>query len=478
MSWQSKIYHKYRLDEPVAKIISDFTGLLLSKTFLEYLNEEHKTFAVVNSVSDIMKSLSQGDIIILANQLDIPTFIRNKNDVIYFRHSDIPVNGDKMLLENHSTDKKISLLEYIGKENPHIILSENNVDELLKNASKQKSLRQLSNIYNQITSVFASEISLNKVKEIGLLWAELQHQSYLLNNSDYLNISIKIDEYCNPYFESGKWQEAFFTTPSNPGVVSQITSNIKQNQSHKNALLCFDCMGLPEWLLLKEYLAPLNLQFEESSIFTLVPSITSIARSAIYAGSYEVYDKPNPGQYTEEKDLKATFGSKSTAYLKEKDYTSSDILIGYNTVSILFNFFDDLSHATHLQVSNLNKFGYYNAVKDYLKNSKVLEILEGLLKMDYSITICSDHGSTIAIGNGKKIDKYLHDKFAKRGTIINKDSSELINYKKISIPFINNKLVVLPDNREMFANKDQYEINHGGITIDEMLVPFIKISKG
>jgi hypothetical protein len=477
MSWQSKIYHKYRLDEPVAKIISDFTGLLLSASFLEYLSAEHKSFAIANSVSEVMKSLPTVDVVILGNKLDIPSFISNKNDVYCFRLSDIPVNGDKNQLESYSLDELIALLDYIDAKQPHIILSESNQRELLQESRKVVALKKLEEIQGKIIQLIEKELSIGNVKDIGINWSELQYQSYLLGNSDFLNISAKIDEYCFPYFEKEKWQEAFYAPPSNPGVVSQITSNIKQNKSKKNALLCFDCMGLPEWLLLKEYLSPLKLNFEESAIFSLVPSITSIARSAIYAGTYEVYDKHNPGQYTEEKDFKLFFNEKDTAYITEKDYTSSDVLIGFNTVSILFNFIDDLSHSAHLQESNLNKFGYYNAIKDYLKNSNVLGIFKDLLDLGYAITICSDHGSTIAVGNGKKIDKYLHDKFAKRGTIIDKDSSDLVSHKKINIPFINNKLVVLPEKREMFASKGKYEINHGGITIDEMLVPFVKIKK-
>ncbi|HPR33284.1 MAG TPA: PglZ domain-containing protein [Prolixibacteraceae bacterium] len=477
MSWQSKIYYKYRLDEPVAKIISDDTGLLLSEPFLQYLTEEQKTFAVANSVSELMKSLSEPGIVILANQLNIPAFISNKNDVFYFRYPDIPVNGDKKLLEDLSIDELIALLDFVDAEQPHVILSIINLMDFLEKANNRTSLTHLDKLYTEISSITESPVNASELKKIGLRWAELQYQSYLLNNSDYLNGYARIDEYSNPYFESGNWQEAFFSPPANPGVVSQITSNLKQGKNQKNALLCFDCMGLPEWLLLKEYLSPLQLNFQESVLFSLIPSITSIARTAIYAGTWEVYEKSNPGQYTEEKDFKAFFGADDTLYLKEKEYTSSDVLIGFNAVSIIFNFFDDLSHSAHLQESNLNKFGYYNSVKDYLKNSKVLDIFKDLLQLGYAITICSDHGSTIAVGSGEKIDKYLHDKFAKRGTIIDKDSSDLISHKKISIPFIDNKLVVLPENREMFANKGQYEINHGGITIDEMLVPFVKISK-
>ena len=37
--------------------------------------------------------------------------------------------------------------------------------------------------------------------------------------------------------------------------------------------------------------------------------------------------------------------------------------------------------------------------------------------------------------------------------------------------------MVIPENREMFAGKNKYEINHGGISIDEMVVPFVKLVK-
>ena len=36
---------------------------------------------------------------------------------------------------------------------------------------------------------------------------------------------------------------------------------------------------------------------------------------------------------------------------------------------------------------------------------------------------------------------------------------------------------LLHDKRTMFANKNQIEINHGGITVEEMVVPFIKIKQ-
>ncbi len=477
MSWQSKIYYKYRLDEPVVKIVSDFTGLLISESFLSFLISKHKSYVIINAASEIIKELSKVEIVILGHKLSIPKFIKDKNEVFEFNYTDIPVNGTQKLLSKLPINDLIALLDYIDSEDIHTGITENNLSDLINKAGKKAARQVLLSLTNSIVQQFEAELSWNSILIIAHKWAQLQYQSYLLQDNSYLKISEQIDNYCNPYFESSKWEEIFYAPPSNPRTVDKIPGKIKQDKHKKSALLCFDCMGLPEWVLLKEHLKSLNLTFVESAICSLIPSITSIARSAIYSGTYNVYDKKNPGQYTEEKDFKALFGEGSTAYLKESDYNSKDVLIGYDTVSILFNFFDDLSHSTHIQPSNVSKFGYFNNVVEYLKNSNVLKIVTDLIEEEYTVYICSDHGSTIAKGNGNKIDKYLHDKFAKRGTVINKESSELVEYKKINIPFIDDKLVVIPDSREMFATKDQYEINHGGISIDEMLVPFIKISK-
>jgi len=35
--------------------------------------------------------------------------------------------------------------------------------------------------------------------------------------------------------------------------------------------------------------------------------------------------------------------------------------------------------------------------------------------------------------------------------------------------------MILPEGREMFAYKGKLEINHGGITVEEMVVPYIKV---
>jgi len=272
-------------------------------------------------------------------------------------------------------------------------------------------------------------------------------------------------------------QVSFASTQKNPKSVNKILANIKSDDPEKTALICFDCMGYAEWYLLQEYLSNNGLSFTDTALFTMLPSVTCISRSAIFHGSRDVFNIKSPGMSDEAKAFKEYFTGKETKYFTEKDPITDDSLLGYDCISILYNFFDDLCHSTKFPPNEAGKQLYFDAVRAYLKKSLVSQTLQTLRSDGFTIYICSDHGSVVAFGNGKKFDKYLIDSFAKRAIIIPAEASSLIDYTKIKIPFIDDKLIALPEGRTMFANKNQIEINHGGITVEEMVVPFIKIKQ-
>jgi hypothetical protein len=68
-----------------------------------------------------------------------------------------------------------------------------------------------------------------------------------------------------------------------------------------------------------------------------------------------------------------------------------------------------------------------------------MQTLQTLQGNDFTIYICSDHGSVVAVGNGQKLDKYLIDNFAKRAVIVPAASAGLIEQTKIKIPFVEGK---------------------------------------
>lgn len=204
-----------------------------------------------------------------------------------------------------------------------------------------------------------------------------------------------------------------------------------------------------------------------------MPSVTKFARTAIFHGSKDVYSIASPGRSDEAKAFASFYNDKHTKYFTEVDEINSDTLIGYDFVSILYSFFDDLSHSTQFPPKERSKALYFKAINAYLGKTTIAATLQHLLANNFAIYICSDHGSIVSYGNGQRLEKYLVDSFAKRAVIIPKASASLVANEKINVPFQDDILIALPEGRSMFANRNQIEINHGGITVEEMVVPFI-----
>jgi len=480
VSWQFRIFTQINFGEKSHKIISDNTGVLSFPSFSSFLSDNQVSFFITDSVPDMLSITSKNEILVIITGLvDLPDFITNKYEHRYFTYSDIPLNGQlQSLLGNQSVKTIIQLLDYCYKNHPHIVLTQANLPDLLLKSIQNAGLIQIEEIISQINLVLTKEPEYKAVLLLGKLLGELIYLSHKHNCSNYLNLIPVIDNYSEKFVLTKKMNDAFFASRSDaPVTVDKILHNIKSEKKDKSALLCFDCMGWAEWFLLKDFLQEMNLSFVESELFALLPTVTSISRSAIFQGSTDVYNIKTPGKAYEEKTFASFFSEKETRFFNSSESITDDSLLGYDCISILFTFIDDIAHAAQIPANVLEKLLYFDAINSYLKNSNLKQVIESLLQNGFALYFCSDHGSVVATGNGQRIEKYLIDHFAKRACLIPTTSSELTELRKVNIPFVSDKVIVLPKGREMFTYKGKQEINHGGITVEEMVVPYIKINK-
>jgi len=478
VSWQFRIYTLLNLSEKSHKIISDHTGLLSAPAFTSFLTENKVSFSITDNLPDMLAITGKKEILLIVTGLiNLPLFLTNKYEHKHFTFADIPLNGQlQPLFTNHSANTLIHLLNYCFEKDPHIVLTQQNLPELLIKSAHNAGIIQIEELINRIKVVLSKDPDFKSVLQSGKLYGELVYLSYKYNSIEFIALIPAIDEYSENFVFSGKMEEAFFASiPDMPVTVDRILQNIKSEKQQKTALICFDCMGWAEWFLLKDFLADMNLPFDESKLFALLPTVTSISRSAIFKGSADVYNIKSPGKANEEKTFVEFFSQKYTKYFNGNEYFTDESLLGYNCISILYTFFDDIAHSAQIPANGLEKLLYFDAINSYLKNSDLKQVINSLLQNGFALYICSDHGSVVATGNGKRIEKYLIDNFAKRACIIPATSSELTELRKVNIPFVSDKIMVLPEGREMFTYKGKQEVNHGGITLEEMVVPYIKV---
>jgi hypothetical protein len=481
MQWQLAIHIKLNLDANTPKVITDHTGILTSSSFLTWLSERKTSYAIATSTADLMAFTAQMDLLnIITPKSDIPAFITNKWTHKTFSWSDVPFNGNAhMALKNLSGEQLSNLLDAIYEADRHQVINETDIPKWLEIASNRTSQRKIESLQKAIQTAISEPTTIESIFTVGKYWGELIYLNYQTKSKQNKELQTEIDLWSQAFFFANGMEKVMFaSTPKSPKSVDRILPNIKTSQNDKIALICFDCMGWAEWLLLKDYLKDEAITFQEDTLLAMLPSVTAISRSAIFQGSRDVYNLKSPGRATEAKSFTAFFENKHTKYFTDKDEITSDALLGYDAVSVLFTFYDDLGHSTHFAPHEDSKEPYFDAVWRYLEKSTVKDDIKTLLQNGYSIFICSDHGSVVAVGNGQKLEKYLMDSFAKRAAIVPSDAVSHIKQQTLKIPFVDDKVLALPEERTMYANMGTIEVNHGGITLEEMVVPYIKISNG
>ena len=479
MLWQDAIHTALSLDNGQPKVISDHTGVLLNDSFSSYLQEHSISFQLCQTVADMLPLSNQSEPQIILTTIEkVPAFICNDRDCKSFYYKDLPINGDAYkALNQYTTEQVIQLLEVVYHSDRHTPINQSHIDTLLAKANRIQAEKQFNALLQQLNQLTTEEPSINALVKASAVIGQLNYLSYAHGTAIEQDVYENVDNWSKPFFVQNGMEQIFYaSTPKRPISVDKIVPHLKANKHEKVALLCLDCMGFTEWNLLKAHLELDEADIDQKAVFAMMPSVTSISRMAIYEGKREVYNHKAPGRPAEAKALANNFTPQHTTYLTESDTITADKLLGYDVVSILYNFFDELAHAVQFPPGVEDKTPYLNAAKDYLQKSSIKQDIQLLKEEGYAVYLCSDHGSIVAKGNGKRIEKYLIDGFAKRAVIIQADNSELLDMEQNNIPFENDKKVVLPEGRTMFTNKDKIEVNHGGITLEEMIVPFIKLN--
>ncbi|MCD4811506.1 PglZ domain-containing protein [bacterium] len=475
MSWQRTVYNRLKIRKNQKRIILDKTGVLLHESFLEYLETKEINFVISNSLQEILVMAGFNNFgILLSLYRELPTSLSNKIDVIVYDYGLMSIDIEYPLAQSLNTNDLISLLCFYNDSGKTNLITETNIQNELIASKRHQNQIVCANLKDKIFTLSQSTINYDEILEMGKLLGEYVYLCYEIKIDPDDMLLKTIDEKTENAVLNGCLKHSFHEFSNNLKTVDKIRSHIKQKNKSKIALICFDGMGVAEWKLLEKYLSALGFNFSEKYLFALIPTVTSISRSAIYYGTYEsVYFL---GSINEEKQFNDYFKNRFCRFYREGEIKNENSVLGVDIVSVIYNFFDELAHDTKLPPGEQTKTIYFKNVLSYLEKSRIKDELLLLKKLGYSIFFCSDHGSVVAQGNGQKIDKYLIEQSCKRATLMSK--SELANSydaNQYEIPFITDKIALLAKGRTMFASKKETKISHGGITLDELIVPFVEI---
>lgn len=280
-------------------------------------------------------------------------------------------------------------------------------------------------------------------------------------------------------------------------------------------LIVIDNLRYDQWKAFEGTVSNYYKKNNESAFFSILPTATQYARNAIFSGlmplemeklypDFWKNDTDEGGKNLHEEDFLAEQIRRLGLSLKWEYHKISNLRSGKQLAQnfksqknndltvVVYNFVDMLSHSkTEMEVVKelaSNDKAYRSLTYSWFKNSPLLEIIQQAQQLGFKLIITTDHG-TINVKNASKVvgDKEtslnLRYKTGRSLSFDEKDVMAVKNPKEINLPAINmSNSFIFAKNDLFFAYPNNYNhyvsyyrntYQHGGISLEEMIIPFI-----
>ena len=258
------------------------------------------------------------------------------------------------------------------------------------------------------------------------------------------------------------------------------------------ALLVFDGLALDQWFQIREHLTSRLPGFsaEEGGCFAWLPTLTSVSRQALFSG-LKPREFPNSIETTsQEPALWARFweenGLRKPEIFFQKGLKRAEQLAELNdavsrpatkVAGIVVDMIDEIVHG-----AMLGKRGVAGQIDAWCETGFVEKLFLLLAEQGYQIYLAADHGNVDAEGIGRLSQGVVSELRGERVRTYRSEPlaasvpSEIDTFRFDSSGLPPDFLPVYAGTRGAFVPKGDQIVAHGGISVEELIVPFIKIN--
>jgi hypothetical protein len=265
------------------------------------------------------------------------------------------------------------------------------------------------------------------------------------------------------------------------------------SQNEKIALVVFDGLAIDQWVQIRESLVKASdkFMFNERTCFAWLPTLTSVSRQALFSGL-------RPREFPD--DIEST--SKEPTYWKRfwqdqglspnsvyyrKSIKRNDDLpelkeaLSNPAIKVAGLVVDTVDEIIHGAV--LGKQGVATQIANWCESGFVTRLFQYLLEQDYQVYLTADHGNAEATGvgrinqgvsadlKGERVRTYRNETMIAEAATANPDTL------RVNVPGLPSDFIPLfARGRGAFVPKGDQVVVHGGMSLEELIVPFVKVS--
>jgi CheY-like chemotaxis protein len=279
-----------------------------------------------------------------------------------------------------------------------------------------------------------------------------------------------------------------------------------------------DNLRYDQWKAIQPIFAESFRIQEEDTFYSILPTATQYARNAIFAGMLPVdIEKRFPVQWkNDDEEGGKNLHEEEFLAAQLKQAGKSDIKFSYTKITnnndgqklvdnvhnllqndlnvIVYNFVDMLSHArTEMEVLKElagDEVSYRSITQSWFEHSPLHQALKKIADKKITVIVGTDHGS-VRVKNPARVigDKQTTANLRyKHGRNLNYDAKDVLAFKDpreaaLPVPNVNSSYIFAkgdtflcyPNNYNHFVHYYRNTFQHGGISLEEMIVPVIRM---
>ena len=333
--------------------------------------------------------------------------------------------------------------------------------------------------------------------EASALWHRLDASGQAVLAPQYQTLQADVDRSFAAWLD--KRYSGLHSQPPTPPVMLHhvpraMARALEDGKTRKVALVVVDGMALDQWLILRQSLTAKlpHLAIQDDAVFAWVPTLTSVSRQAVFSGKPPVQFGKHIGTISKEASQWAQFWADQGYTGRQVDYrkglgeigdlcTVEELISQSQTrvVGLVVDKIDRIMHGMELGMS-----GMHSQVALWSETGYLSRLVGMLVEGGFSIFLTSDHGNIEACGIGRPAEGSNAEERGERVRTYTtqvlrrqvKDTfPSAIEWPPIGLPA--DYLPLLAARREAFIAMGKTIVGHGGASLEEVVVPLVKIER-